>query len=317
MKLAYLLPATLLLSAASYAETLTIYTAGPKGLSQELVQGFEKKTGATIELYQATGGKIMSRYQAEKSNPHVDVMISSSMGHAITLDKAGELLAYQSPNAKTVPDFLKTDTYTAQGTAVLAIAYNTQSNLPMPKRWSDLTKPEYKGQVTMPDPSKSGSSLTLMEGLVEKMGDSAWTLLADLKANDMLVPGPNNAALNPVLSGAKGVVFGAVDYIALGLKAKGETLEVVYPEDGTVLAPRPMMILKSTQHEALAKQFVDYVLSDEGQKLVADTLILPARADIKTQRPSYADLNLITFDEAAAAKKAQETKDHFTQIMSH
>lgn len=317
MKLTYLLPAALLLSSAAYAETLTVYSAGPKGLSQELVQGFEKKTGATVEMYQATGGKIMSRYQAEKSNPHVDVMISSSMGHAITLDKAGELLAYQSPNAKTVPDFMKTDTYTAQGTAVLAIAYNTQSNLPMPKSWSDLTKPEYKNQITMPDPSKSGSSLELVQGFVQKDGDAAWTLLKALKDNGMLVQGPNNAALNPVLSGAKGVVFGAVDYIALGLKKKGETLNVVYPEDGTVVAPRPMMILKSTQHEALAKQFVDYVLSDEGQKLVADTLILPARSDIKTERPSYADLNLIEFDEAAAAENAKQIKDKFAQVMSH
>ncbi|MHC6527462.1 ABC transporter substrate-binding protein [Vibrio proteolyticus] len=317
MKFAYLLSATLLLGSGVHAETLTVYSAGPKGLSNELIQGFERQSGAKVDLYQATGGKIMSRYQAEKANPHVDVMISSSLGHAITLDNAGELLAYQSPNAAKVPDFLKTATYTAQGTAVLAIAYNTQSQLPVPKRWADLTKPEYKNKVTMPDPSKSGSALTLVEGLADQMGESAWQLFADLKANDVLIPGPNKAALNPVLQGAKSAVFGAVDYIGLGLKAKGETLEVIYPEDGTVLAPRPMMILKSTQHEALAKKFVDYVLSDEGQTLVADTLILPARTDIAAQRPGYAELNLIQFDATAAAEKAKQTKDKFAQIMGH
>ncbi|WCN11472.1 extracellular solute-binding protein [Marinomonas mediterranea] len=297
------------------AETITVYSAGPKGLSKSLVKNFEKDSGIKVDLYQATGGKIMSRYQAEKSNPHVDVMISSSLGHAITLTKAGELLPYQSPNAKNVPDFLKSDTYVSQGAAVLAIAYNTQSTLPEPKLWSDLTKPEYKNQITMPDPSKSGSALTLVEGLTEKMGDDAWTLFSGLKQNDILIPGANKAALNPVLQGAKSVVFGAVDYIALGLKKKGETLNVIYPEDGTVLAPRPIMILKSTQHADASKRFVDYILSNKGQNMVSNTLILPARTDISTSRPGFDDLKLITFDQMTAAAHAQATKNKFASIM--
>ncbi|WP_133011282.1 ABC transporter substrate-binding protein [Marinomonas flavescens] len=297
------------------AETLTVYSAGPKGLSKELVAGFEKETGAKVSLYQATGGKIMARYQAEKSNPHADVMISSSLGHAITLTKAGELLAYQSPNAKHVPDFLKSATYVSQGTAVLAIAYNTQSKLPVPTTWSDLTKPIYKNQVTMPDPRKSGSALTLVEGLSEQMGSKAWTLFSALKANGILIPGANKAALNPVLQGAKSVVFGAVDYIALDLKRKGETINVVYPTDGTVLAPRPIMILKSTKHAVLAKKFVDYMLSKQGQTLVAKTLILPARSDIKSDRPGFGELKLINFDTVSAAAHAEQTRDKFANIM--
>jgi iron(III) transport system substrate-binding protein len=297
------------------AETLTVYSAGPKGLSNELVKGFEAETGATVSLYQATGGKIMARYQAEKSNPHVDVMVSSSLGHAITLSKAGELLPYQSPNAKTVPSFLKTNTYVAQGTAVLAIAYNTQSTLPAPTSWSDLTKPIYKDQVTMPDPSSSGSALTLVQGLHEEMGDKAWDMFSNLKANGMIVPGANNAALNPVLQGAKSVVFGAVDYIALGLARKGETIKVVYPTDGTVLAPRPMMILKSTKHADLAKKFVDYVLSNQGQDMVAKTLILPARSDIKADRLGFNDIKLIELDMAVAADNAKETREKFAKII--
>ncbi|SHO57559.1 ABC transporter substrate-binding protein [Vibrio quintilis] len=317
MKLKYFLPvlAVLSISLTVSAETLTVYSAGPKGLSRSLVKGFEKETGTKVNLYQATGGKIMSRYQAEKSNPHVDVMISSSLGHAITLTKAGELLPYQSANAAHVPDSLKTDTYVAQGAAVLAIAYNTRSHVPAPKRWSDLARPEYKNQLTMPDPAKSGSALTLVEGLTEKMGNDAWQLFSDLKTNQILIPGANKAALNPVLQGAKSVVFGAVDYIALGLKAKGESLNVVYPEDGTVLAPRPIMILKSTRHEKLAKRFVDYILSDKGQNKVAGTLILPARTDIPAQRPGFADLNLIQFDSVAAAAHAKTTKARFADIM--
>ena len=301
---------------ASAADTLVVYSAGPKPLSSGLAKAFEAKTGTKVELFQSTAGKVMARYQSEKANPHVDVIISASWGHAITLDKSGELLAYTSPNAAKVPAFLKTDTYVAQGAAALSIAYNTKSGLPAPKSWSDLTKPEYKDQVTMPDPSSSGSALTLLQGLVTKNGAAAWDLFSKLKANGMIVPGANNAALTPVLQGAKGVVFGAVDYIAMGAKAKGESIEVVYPEDGTVLAPRPLMIPKSSKNPAAAKAFIDFTLSEEGQAMVAKQFLLPARTDIKALRPGYDALSIIEFDEAKAAGEAVADKKKFAEIMA-
>ena len=47
------------------------------------------------------------------------VMISAAWGDAITLDQAGELAAYASPESANVPAFLKTPTYVAQGAAAL------------------------------------------------------------------------------------------------------------------------------------------------------------------------------------------------------
>jgi len=189
------------------AEPLVVYSAGPASLSSALAKAFEAETGTPVELFQSTAGKIMARYQAEKSNPHADVMISASWGHALTLAAADELLPYHSPNAAKVPDALKSDSYVAQGAAALAIAWNPNSGLPAPRHWADLTQPVYQGQVTMPDPAKSGSALTLVQGLVAQNADNAWSLFEHLAANDLLIPGANKAALNPVLQGAKGVVF--------------------------------------------------------------------------------------------------------------
>ena len=307
----------LTLSAQAFAaDTLTVYSAGPKPLSSGLAKAFEAKTGIKVELFQSTAGKIMARYQAEKANPQADVIISASWGHAITLDQDGDLLAYTSPNAAKVPAALKTGTYVAQGAAALAIAYNTKSGLPAPQQWADLTKAVYKDQVTMPDPAKSGSALTLVEGLVNLDKDKAWDLFSKLADNGLVVPGANKAALNPVLQGAKGVVFGAVDYIAIGLKAKGESIEIVYPSEGTVLAPRPVMIMKSTKNADAAKKFVDFVLSEEGQTMTAAQYILPARTDIKAKRPGYDELAIINFDYTAAAEVAVNTKKTFADTVA-
>src|SRR5690606_12334844 len=108
-----------------------------------------------------------------------------------------------------------------------------------------------------------------------------------------IVAGANAEALNPVLQGAKAAVFGAVDYISLAGKKKGETIEVIFPESGTVIAPRPVMILEWSKKQDEAKKFVDYILSDEGQAIVAATELMPARTDIAADRPLIADLTIL------------------------
>lgn len=209
----------LVAATAVSADDLTVYSAGPKPLSAALAEAFTAKTGIKVNLFQSTSGKVMARYQAEKANPQADVLISASWGHAITLSEAGDLLPYTSDNAANVPESLKTEDYVAQGAAAIAMVYNTTLDMPAPAEWSDLTDAAYKDMVTMPDPSASGAALSLVQGLASKDSDATWKMLGDLSANGMIVPGANAAALNPVLSGARGVVFGAVDYIALGQKA--------------------------------------------------------------------------------------------------
>jgi iron(III) transport system substrate-binding protein len=95
-----------------------------------------------------------------------------------------------------------------------------------------------------------------------------------------VVSGPSARAVTPVMQGAKAAVFGAVDYVSYGNIQQGESLKVIFPASGTVIAPRPMMILKTSQHADDAKAFIDYVLSPEGQARVADAWLMPARRDV-------------------------------------
>ncbi|MFA7679940.1 MAG: extracellular solute-binding protein [Pigmentiphaga sp.] len=267
------------------AQALTVYTAGPGGLIKNLAAGFEKQTGVNVEVFQADTGKVMARLEAEASNPRADVVISASWDSALDLDKRGQLLAYASPNAAAVPAEYKGPSYVAQGLSALGIAWNTKSGTPRPTDWSDLAKPEYKDLVNMPDPARSGTALELVSGLNTFDSAKTWSLFGSLKGNGMAIAGANAQALNPVLQGAKAAVFGAVDYITFGAQAKGETIEVIFPSSGTVVAARPMMILSSSKAQEEAKKFIDYVLSDEGQALVADTYLIPARTDVKAKRP--------------------------------
>ncbi|KDH28968.1 hypothetical protein AE36_01876 [Klebsiella variicola] len=289
----------------SSAHALTVYTAGPGSLAKSLASGFEQQTGVKVTVFQATTGKVMARLEAEQANPQADVLISASWDTAEDLHQRGWLLPFASANADQVPANLKSADYIAQGVSALGIVWNSKSGTPEPKEWRDLTQPAFKDKVTTPDPALSGASLDLLIGLQNSMGDQAWQLFDDLKKNGMVVSGPNAQAVTPVMQGAKAAVFGAVDYVSYGNIQQGESLKVIFPASGTVIAPRPMMILKISQHADDAKAFIDYVLSPEGQARVADAWLMPARRDVAAKRPLLDALKVLpTTSEGSSERGA-------------
>ncbi|MDD7969979.1 ABC transporter substrate-binding protein [Roseinatronobacter alkalisoli] len=310
------LAATLgLIGGLAHADTLTFYTAGPGNLADALAEAFQAETGIAVNVFQATTGQVMARLEAEEANPQADVVVSASWGSAEDMHERGLLMEYTSPHAGMIPDFLKHSHYAAQGVSALAMVWNSQSDVPRPDEWADLTDEVYRNLITMPDPSQSGAAFDLVAGLEAAMGEEGWGLLSALAANDMIVPGPNAAALNPVLQGAKAVVFGAVDYISYGQAASGETIEVITPSSGTVIAPRPIMILESTQNPDAAKAFVDFVLSDAGQALVSETFLMPARTDIEGLRPGINELTVIDVDTDAVSARRDEIIARFNETV--
>ncbi|WP_439530828.1 ABC transporter substrate-binding protein [Pannonibacter sp.] len=305
--------ASALLAASSALADITVYTAGPEKLIADLAAGFTAETGTKVEYFQATTGKVMARIEAEAANPVVDVLISASWDTATDFAERGWLVPYTSANAAMVPDFLKTDTAVAQGVAALAIAWNPKSGTPRPTEWADLAKPEFKDLVNLPDPAQSGSAFELVAALTPG-GDMA--LFDSLAANGAIVAGANADALNPVLQGAKAAVFGAVDYISLNGKAKGESIEVIFPESGTVIAPRPVMILNWSKNLDEAKAFVDYILSDAGQTVVAKQNLMPSRTDVEANRPLIADLKILPVDATTVYGKRAETLEAFGKVFA-
>ena len=314
-----LIPAALIglglaFAGSAHADAITVYSAGPKGLIDNLAKGYTAKSGTEVNVFQGTTGQVMARMEAEAANPVVDVLISASWETASDFEKRGWLVKYTPAKTETVPAFLKTEYAVAQGVSALALVWNKNSGVAKPTDWADLAKPEYKDLVTMPDPAQSGSSFELVAGL-RSLNGGKMDLFRSLSANGTIVPGANAQALNPVMQGAKAVVFGAVDYIAMGSAAKGEAIEVVFPSSGTIIAPRPAMILNWTKNEAGAKGFMDYMLSDEGQAMVAKVFLMPARTDVKADRLLIGDLKLLDIDTASAYAAREQILAEFKAAM--
>ena len=65
-----------------------------------------------------------------------------------------------------------------------------------------------------------------------------------------------------------------VDYITLDKIVKGAMLGFVYPPQILVI-PSSVTIIKETKNEQAAKLFIDFLLSDEGQEIIASSYTLP------------------------------------------
>lgn len=284
-------------AAAPAAETklsgkLVVYSAGPQGLAEKIQKGFESKTGVKVEMFQGTTGKILSRMEAEKANPVVDVVVLASLPAAQGLKKGGQTLEYK--DAKNAEKLIngwsdKDGHFFSYSASALGIVYNTKLVKNPPQDWSDLTKEEWRGKVNIPDPAQSGSALDFITGYLSGKGEAGWQLLAQYKQNGVVVAGANQEALDPVITGAKSIVAAGVDYMTYQAKAKGEPVDMLYPSSGTVISPRPAAIIKTSKNTANAKAFIDYLLSDEVQNMVADTYLLPGRSDIKAKGRASAD----------------------------
>jgi iron(III) transport system substrate-binding protein len=99
------------------------------------------------------------------------------------------------------------------------------------------------------------------------------------------------------------------EYDAFTFRNAGKPVGVGWPEDGTIMVPAPLGLVKDSPNSANALALAEYMLSQEGQKLIADAILTwSARKDVKAPpgKPELDSIKLATFDwEKAAAEKGQ------------
>lgn len=300
MKKATLLTLSLTAIATSAAAgDLTVYTAGPKSLATQLINDYQSMSGNNVQVYQATTGRILGRLKAEEARPVADVVILASWPAAMGLQSEDLLHTFTPTNADKLHEgWNGSNQLFAYSGSALGITYNTRLVEKAPTSLETYTSNEWQGQVVIPDPTESGSALDFISGVVADDSDKAWALFSAWQKNDVDVNGANRPALNQVVNGSKSVVLAGVDYMGYAEKNKGNPIEVIYPAEGTVIAPRPAVILESSENKPQAEEFVNYLLSDRAQAIVAKNLLLPGRSDIPADpsRPDYADIKQLDYD---------------------
>lgn len=267
---------------ASLSGKVVVYMPSPSGLNGKYIADFEEKTGVKVELFEGTTGEILARLEAEKSNPVADVVVLASWSDGLSLKKEGGLMSYpEAANAELLYDGWRDQDAMLFGTSASAVGiiYNTTLIESLDADWGQLGSDAYKDMLAIADPEKSGSCKDFLAGYMYATKED-WSAFEAMASVGMTVPGANKAALEAVMTGEKAILVAGVDYNAYSSIAKGEPIQIYYPKSGTVINPRPAMILGTSQNVENAKAFIDYLLSNSAQKLVADAYLLPGRSDI-------------------------------------
>jgi putative spermidine/putrescine transport system substrate-binding protein len=155
---------------------------------------------------------------------------------------------------------------------VMSFFVNTDVVKNVPQDWSDLLKPEYKGQIAMTgDPRKSNQAYSTVYAAGLGTGGSldnpqaGLDFFAKLNKSGNLVPVISNNAL--VAKGETPIRL-TWDYLALAgqdeFKGNPKTT-IVVPKSGRYAGIYLQAISKYAPHPNAAKLWMEYLYSDEGQ----------------------------------------------------
>jgi len=283
--------------ASAAEQKLVIVTSFPKDLTSVFKAAFEKSNpGVQVEMLKKKTSAGVKYIQETADNNTTDLYWASAPD-AFEVLKDDDLLQKYAIQATGIPELVGSypindpdGTYVGFAAAGYGIMWNERyvkaKKLPIPADWGDLAKPVYHGHVGMSAPSRSGTTHLTVETLLQGSGwDDGWSTWKQIAGNFKTVTERSFGVPDGVNSGQFGLGV-VIDFFGLSSKASGFPVDFIYPKV-TTLVPANIGMVKSAPNPALAGQFIEFLLSEQGQTLLLNPKIqrLPVRTDIYAKAP--------------------------------
>lgn len=308
-------------------QKLVMYVSFHEDTAKELAELFKKKTGADVSFIRLPTGEALARIMAEKDAPKADIWLGGTADAHAKAAADGLLKAYKSKNANMImPEYQDKDGYW-YGTylEVMSIGYNEKrfneefkpKGIEPPTKLEDLLKPEFKGEIIMPDPRKSGTGLTFISAILQKMGpEKGWAYLKALKSQ---VAQFTPSGFTPGQKAGAGEYLITLNFLSDQhlVSNKGQKLiSTIYEDAGWTVCP--VGEINNNANSKVAEAFIDFVLTKEaGDILVKTTNGIACNPDIAPPKdtPALKDLTLFkAYDLVkAGAEKMQNCEKFFAE----
>ena len=292
------------------ADNLTLYCAADEAWCQLMARAFEEKTGITVDMTRKSSGEIFAQVKAEAGNPKGDIWWAGTGDPHLQAAEEGLTEVYESPLRGELQDWAIKQAEAAGNKTVgvysgaLGFGYNkdllAKNNLPEPKCWADLVKPEYKGHVQVANPNSSGTAYTMLATLVQLMGeDKAFEYLKGLHANVNQYTKSGSAPIKAAGLGETtiGIVF---LHDAVAQVAAGFPIVPVAPCEGTGYEIGSMSIIKGARNMDSAKKYYDWALQADVQSRAPEvnSFQMPSNKSAKQSEkaPDLSTIKLIDYD---------------------
>lgn len=257
------------------------YGGGSSEIDEIIGKNFSKKYPfLQAKKFRIQSQKLLVRFEAEsRAGKHVADIVRTTDWYIDIFKKKDLLLKYDSPERKFYIDELKDRDgyYTALYKQLHAMAYNTKlvRKEDLPRSYDGLLDPKWKGQLGLED-----AAYVWFVNLLKIKGESQGIEFMKKLARQNVSLRSGTTLLSNLV--AAGEIPLAVDIYAYSVERSRRNgapmnFHVVEP---AIVHTITGGISKNAPHPNAAKLFMDFLLSEEGQKIYLSESLEPARTGI-------------------------------------
>lgn len=262
---------------------------GNTDVAGPVVAGFERRfPRVKVRYHELTATAIQKAIIAEAAagRPVADLAWSSSMDIQVKLVNDGYAQAYRSPGAARLPRWaVWRDAGFGITAEPIGFAYNRRLLAPadVPRSHAGLLRairanPErWRGKIAMYDPAASGVGFMYMSADIQVYPD-AWTLMGEIGRTRPGLYVPGGAILGRVSSGQHLLAYNMNSSYAAAWASRDPAIGYVTPTDYHFTVSRIAFITNGAPHPNAARLFLDYLLSEEGQRMLREGRLTPILA---------------------------------------
>jgi iron(III) transport system substrate-binding protein len=307
------------IGAPALGGTLTLYTSESEDDVNLMVQAFNRRfPNVNVRVFRAGSGPVVAKIQAEMQTGRIqaDVLWFADVAFFRELARRDLLASYAPPSGRRVASRYHYDGNRYHEVRLIfnVVAFNTNHVRFRPTSWWDLTLARYKGRVGIPNPFVSGAAFAHV-GTFASMREFGWAYYRRLRENETQVLRSNGDVLQKLASGEISIAQ-VVDFFVRAAKAQGSPVDHIWPQEGALLVPTPVGIVKGSQNQAAAEAFVDFLYTPEAQQLFVQRSYIPVLPGIPNPpgTPEVERLRVIGPNLDYIEQKREEIKRTFSEL---
>lgn len=268
---------------------LVIYGAADYPAIRPLFQAFQARFPDISITYHEFNTREMYQRLVEKTHKGPDLVLSSAMDLQIKLVNDGYAQPYQSKETDALPAWAKWRSEIFGFTyepAVIVVNTSFLAGEVLPRSRSELLhlirekSAELYGRLGTLDIERVG--LGYLTWANDRQASGSYGRILEAFGSHQARRFPSSSSLLKALDrGDTFIGYNLLGSYAIAAAKKSSNIAVIIPEDYTALVMRTVFMPKKATHIENAKTFIDFLLSRNGQQVLADKgSLFPIREDV-------------------------------------
>ncbi|TVQ96054.1 MAG: ABC transporter substrate-binding protein [Desulfovibrionales bacterium] len=253
----------------AHANEITVYTSYEEDEAAAFLAAMQRDLpDLRVNMLRLSTGDLHARMLAEAANPRHDVIWGWAVTNMVDPRVLAMLEPYEPQGIERVPARFRDPEgrWFAKTGYMAAFCVNNEvlqrRNLPMPTSWADLLKPEFQGEVVMPNPASSGTGYLQIASILQMKGeDAGWDFLRELDRNIAQYIKSGSRPCN-VASAGEFAVGASFALRAIKNIDEGYPITMVIPAEGAGNELEATGLMRSSRNKEAAKRFIDWTLSE-------------------------------------------------------